>query len=77
MISSDFSLIFNLTLISASVFFVKIFFLYLFRAALAAYEFPRLEVESELQLPAYTTATAMRDLSLVCDLPRLTAMLDS
>ena len=28
----------------------------------------RLEVESELQLPAYTTATAMPDVSLVCDL---------
>ena len=31
-------------------------------------EVPRLGVESELQLPAYTTATAMQDLSLVCDL---------
>ena len=31
-------------------------------------EVPRLGVESELQLLAYTTATAMRDLSLVCDL---------
>ena len=31
-------------------------------------EVPRLEVKSELQLPANTTATAMRDLSLVCDL---------
>ena len=29
---------------------------------------PRLEVESELQLLAYTTATASRDLSQVCDL---------
>ena len=26
-------------------------------------EVPRLRVESELQLPAYTTATAMQDLS--------------
>ena len=31
-------------------------------------KFPRLGVESELQLPAYTTATAMQDLSHVCDL---------
>jgi len=32
-------------------------------------EVPRLGVELELQLPAYTTATAMQDLSCVCDLP--------
>jgi len=31
-------------------------------------EVPRLGVESELQLPAYTTATAMLNLSHVCDL---------
>ena len=31
-------------------------------------EIPRLGVESELQLPAYTTATATQDLSRVCDL---------
>ena len=31
-------------------------------------EVPRLRVQLELQLPAYTTATAMPDLSLVCDL---------
>ena len=31
-------------------------------------EVPRLGVEMELQLPAYTTAIAMQDLSLVCDL---------
>ena len=29
---------------------------------------PRLEVELELQLPAYTTATAMGNLSYICDL---------
>ena len=29
---------------------------------------PRLEVESELQLLAYTTATAMWDMSCICDL---------
>ena len=31
-------------------------------------EVPRLRVESELQLPAYTTATAMQDASRVCNL---------
>ena len=31
-------------------------------------EVPRLGVELELQLSAYTTATAMRDLSCICDL---------
>ena len=30
-------------------------------------EIPRLEVKSELQLPAYTTATATQDPSSVCD----------
>ena len=30
-------------------------------------EVPRLGVKSELQLPAYTTATATWDLSLVCN----------
>ena len=31
-------------------------------------EVPRLGVESELQLPSYTTATATQDPSRVCDL---------
>ena len=31
-------------------------------------EVPRIGVESELQLPAYTTATATPDLSHICDL---------
>ena len=31
-------------------------------------EVPRLGVQSELQLPAYTTATATQDLSHVCEL---------
>ena len=31
-------------------------------------EVPRLETESELQLPAYVTATATQDPSHVCDL---------
>ena len=32
-------------------------------------EVPRLGVQSKLQLPAYTSATAMQNLSRVCDLP--------
>ena len=43
----------------------------LFGAALAAYDvwkFLGLENESELQVPAYTTATAAPDPSRVCDL---------
>ena len=31
-------------------------------------EGPRLGVESELQLPAYATATTTQDLSCICDL---------
>ena len=31
-------------------------------------EVPRLGVKLELQLPAYTTATAMPDVSCICDL---------
>ena len=41
---------------------------FLFRAASVAYGNSRLRVESELQLPAYTTATAMPDLSHSCNL---------
>ena len=40
-------------------------------------EVPRLGVESELQLPAYATATATQNPSHVCDLqPQLTATPD-
>ena len=39
-------------------------------------EVPRLGVKSELQLPAYTTATATPDLSRLRSAPQLTAMLD-
>ena len=45
--------------VSISFFFPSIF--YLFRAALRHMEVLRLEVESELQLPAYATATATQD----------------
>ena len=31
-------------------------------------EFPRLGVQSELQLPAYTTATVMRNVNWICNL---------
>ena len=34
-------------------------------------DIPRLGVESELQLLAYTTATATRDLSRICPIPQL------
>ena len=37
------------------------------RAALAAWKVPRLRVESELQPPAWTTATATPDPCCVCD----------
>ena len=40
----------------------------LFRAAPQHMEVPRLGIESELQLPAFTTATATQDLSHICDL---------
>ena len=40
----------------------------LFRVAPMAYGSSHARVESELQLPAYATATTMWDLSLVCDL---------
>ena len=54
-------------LLSLLFFFLSFFFL-LFRAAPRHMEVPRLVVKSELQLPAYTTATATPDPSRVCDL---------
>ena len=61
--------------ISAQIFFSRSFFFFkflVFRAALISWhlEVRRLGVESELQLQAYTIATAMQDLSQVCDLHR-------
>ena len=45
------------------------FFFFLFLGPHLWYmEVPRLGVEPELQLPAYTTATVTRDLSCVCNL---------
>ena len=51
--------------------------IFLLGSYLQRMEVPRLGVESELQLPAYTTAivTATPDLSLICN-PQLTAMMD-
>ena len=47
---------------------LSFFIFHLFRVAPTAYEVPRLGIELELQLPAYTTATATRDPSHICDL---------
>ena len=47
---------------------VSFFFLSFFGLNLRLMEIPRLGVESELQLSAYTTATAMPDPSWICDL---------
>ena len=51
-------------------FFFFFFFLSfcLLRATPVAYDVPQLGVESELQLPAYTTATATPDTSCICNL---------
>ena len=53
-------------------FFVCLFFVFVFLVFLGLHshhiEVPRLGVKSELQLPAYTTATVTQDLSHVCDL---------
>ena len=45
-----------------------IFFFSFLRLHLRHMEVPRLRVESQLQLPAYTTATATLDPSCICDL---------
>lgn len=47
--------------------FVLFYFFFLFRATPRHMEVSRLGVESELQLLAFTTATAMPDLSCVFD----------
>ena len=52
--------------------FILFYFYFLFFSFLGLHarhmEVPRLGVESELQLPAYTTAIATRDPSAICDL---------
>ena len=51
------------------LFFFSFFFFFCFLGLHPEHmEIPRLVVESELQLPAYITATATRDPSHVCDL---------
>ena len=55
----------------ATILFLFLFFLFFFcflGLNLRHMKVPRLVVELELQLLAYITATAMADLSLVCDL---------
>ena len=47
---------------------IIIIIIYFLGLHLGYMEVPRLGVESELQLSAYTTATAMQDPSLVCNL---------
>ena len=58
----NFKLIFNFFC------FFCFFFFYSLGPYLRFMEVPRLGFQSELQLPAYTTATAMQDLGCVCDL---------
>ena len=50
------------------IYFIFFFFSFFLGLHLWHMEVPSLEVELELQLPAYATATAMWDLSHVCDL---------
>ena len=58
----------NGTLISSAVLATALFVCFCFEPHLQHVEFPRLGLKLELQLPAYATATATRDLSHVCDL---------
>ena len=43
------------------------FFFFFLGPSLGHVEVPRLRVKSKLQLPAYTTATAVPDLSHICN----------
>ena len=56
--------------ISTVVLFVWLVFVCFLGLHLQHTEVPRLGVESELQMPAYTTAPAIPDLSHICDLCR-------
>ena len=47
------------------VFIPSFFFFFFFRVVPMAYEVPRLRVKLELQLPAYTTFTAIQDMSRI------------
>ena len=50
------------------IYFLLPFFFFLFRAAPPGYGSFQARGQSELQLPAYTTATAIQDTSLIYDL---------
>ena len=52
-----------------SRYFPDIFFFFSLGQQVGHMDVPGLGAESELQLPAYTTATAMPDSSLIYDLP--------
>ena len=49
-------------------YFIFIYLVFFLGWHLQHVEVPRLGIESELQLPTYTTATATQDPSCVCDL---------
>ena len=52
--------------------FLFLFFVFVFLGPHTQHmEVPRLGVESELQLPVYTTATVTRDPSCLCDLHQI------
>ena len=53
---------------NASFIYLFIYLFCLLGPHLQHMEIPSLGVKSELQLPAYTTATATQDLSRICDL---------
>ena len=65
----------ELLLVQKTVFFFFFFLLFFLQLHLGHMEVPRLGVRSELQLPAYTIATAMLDPSPACT-PKLKATPD-
>ena len=56
----------NSALFLFSIYILSLFFFSFLGLHLQHVEVPRLRVESELQLPAYNTATATPDLSHIC-----------
>ena len=58
----------NLTGVTGAIAVTQDFFFVFLGPPLGHMKVPRLQVKSELQVPAYTTATAMWDLSHICDL---------
>ena len=63
-----YSMVWYLIKLRQSIFFAFIFYLFFLGPHSWHMEVPRLGIKPELQLPVYTTTTAMPDLSLVCDL---------